>query len=101
VITRQRDWHADGALRAPSLAEALALCAGKPQAWVIGGAEIFAQALPLAHLAEITEIDADFEGDVFAPALPAEWTETRRERHHSLAGFDFSFVTYNHTPRGA
>jgi dihydrofolate reductase len=101
VVTRQGDWHADGALRASSLAEALALCAGNSQAWVIGGAEIFAQALPLAHVAEITEIDCDFEGDVFLPPLPAGWAEARRERHHSPAGFDFSFVTYTYTPRGA
>jgi dihydrofolate reductase len=101
VITRQADWAADGALRASSFGEALALCAGKSQVWVIGGAEVFAQALSLSHVAEVTEIDRDFEGDVFAPAFPAGWTETRRERHHSAAGFDFSFVTYTHTPRGA
>ncbi|AMO24543.1 dihydrofolate reductase [Ramlibacter solisilvae] len=101
VITRQGGWQADGARRAASLAEALALCASKPQAWVIGGAEIFAQALPLAHVAEITEIDRDFEGDVFMPPLPAGWAEARRERQTSAAGFDLSFVTYTHTPRGA
>ena len=100
VITRQADWHAHGALRASSLQQALALCADKPQVWVIGGADIFAQALPLAQVSEITELDRDFEGDVFAPELPAGWLETQRERHHSTAGFDFSFVTYKRTTRG-
>src|SRR4051794_35136615 len=66
VITRQPDWNELGATRAASLPEALAMCHGQVRAWVIGGAEIFAQALPLAVTAEVTEIDADVEGDVFA-----------------------------------
>jgi dihydrofolate reductase len=94
VITRQAGWHADGAERAASLAEALGACAGEPQAWVIGGAEIFAQAMDRADIAEVTEIDRDFDGDVFAPPLGAGWKEAKRERHHSAAGFDYSFVTY-------
>jgi dihydrofolate reductase len=94
VVTRNERWQAAGAERAPSLPEALALCAGEPHVWVIGGAEIFAQSMAFAHVAEVTEIDRDFEGDVFAPALGAEWTESKRERHRSAAGFDYSFVTY-------
>jgi dihydrofolate reductase len=68
---------------------------------VIGGAEIFAQALPLAHTVELTEIDADFEGDAHAAPLGTEWRETRREKHRAAGGVDFSFVTYTHTERGA
>ena len=94
VITRQPDWHAEGADRAASLEEALAACASETQAWVIGGAEVFAQSMDIADTAEITEIDRDFEGDVFAPPLGAGWQEAKRERHHSAAGFDYSFVTY-------
>jgi dihydrofolate reductase len=62
---------------------------------VIGGAEIYAQALPLATTAIVTEIEADFEGDAFAPAFGSEWTETSRERGVSAAGLGFSFVTYS------
>ncbi|MEJ6022623.1 dihydrofolate reductase [Ramlibacter sp. PS4R-6] len=94
VVTRNAQWQAQGAERAASLPEALALCAGEPQVWVIGGAEIFAQALPLSHVAEVTEIARDYEGDVYAPPLGPEWAETKRERHGSAAGFDYSFVTY-------
>ena len=94
VVTRQADWHAEGANRAASLDQALAHCAGEPQVWVIGGAEILAQAMDVADVAEITEIDRVFDGDVFAPPLGAGWTEVKRERHHSSAGFDYSFVTY-------
>jgi dihydrofolate reductase len=95
VITRNGDWQADGAERAASLEDALALVAAQPRVWAIGGAEIFAQSLSLADVVEVTEIDRDFEGDVYAPPLGAEWQESKRERHRSDAGFDYSFVTYN------
>jgi dihydrofolate reductase len=101
VVTRQPDWSPPGAERSHSLTEALAMCAGEPHVWVIGGAEIFAQAMNLAHVLEVTEIDRDFEGDVTMPQPGAEWRETKRERHGSAAGFDYSFVTYTHSERGA
>jgi dihydrofolate reductase len=100
VVTRQPDWRAQGATRAASLSEAVALCAGEGQAWVIGGAEIFADALPLANTAEVTEIEADFEGDVFAPRFGPEWREVARRRERSATGLDYSFVTYQNTRAG-
>ena len=63
VVTRQTDWQAPGAHVAHSMAQALAVCSTEAEVWVIGGAEVYAQALPLAQRAVITEIDADFEGD--------------------------------------
>lgn len=98
VVTRNANWAAEGAHRTASLEEALALCSGESVVWVIGGAELFAHAMPHAHIVEVTEIDRDFEGDVYAPPLGPQWQETRRERHHASAGFDYSFVTF--TKRG-
>jgi dihydrofolate reductase len=100
VVTRQPGWQAEGAQAAPSLPEALALCAGASEAWVIGGAEIYRHALPLADTAVVTEIDAPFEGDAHAPELGAQWRETAREGHTSASGLKFSFVTYHNTSRG-
>ena len=94
VVTRQSDWHAEGAQRANSIALAMALCPPQSEAWVIGGAEIYAQALPLASSAVVTEIDADYAGDAFAPQFGPQWTEIMRERHVSATGLSFSFVTY-------
>jgi dihydrofolate reductase len=94
VITRQADWQADGAERAGSLEQAIALCGDAPQAWVTGGSEIYRLALPLADKVLVTEIDADFEGDAFAPDLGPEWRETARERHVSKTGLPFSFVMF-------
>lgn len=97
VVTRQPGWQAEGARVAHSLPEALALCGKVTDAWIIGGAEIYRQALPLASTAVVTEIDASYDGDAFAPQFGPEWKETQRERHVSSTGLNFSFVTYTHT----
>lgn len=94
VVTRQPHWQAPGALPAHSLAEACALCPTESDAWVIGGADMYAQALPLASTAVVTEIDAVFEGDAFAPEFGPQWSETAREAQVSASGLSFSFVTY-------
>jgi dihydrofolate reductase len=94
VITRQPDWQAPGALPAASLADALAQCSQSEEVWVIGGAQIYAHAEPLADRIEVTEIDQDFDGDAFAPPLGEEWRETAREAHVSSQGLPFSFVTF-------
>ena len=94
VVTRQSDWQAEGAERAGSVDDALALCSGMPDVWVIGGAQIYAEAQPLAHDAHITEIDKAFEGDAYAPVFdPAQWRETDRSSHTAANGLDYSFVT--------
>jgi len=94
VITRQTDWQAEGALRAGSIDEAMRLCGDVPNVWIMGGAEIYRQAEPLASTAVVTEIDADFEGDAYAPTLSPQWHEVQRESHTAGNGLAFSFVTY-------
>ena len=93
VVTRQADWQAAGALVAHSMAQAVALCHAEEEVWVIGGAEVYAQALPLAQRAVITEIDADFDGDAFAPTMDASWQETTRASHTAANGLAYSLVT--------
>ncbi len=99
VITRQNDWHSDGALRAGSIEEAMRLCGEVPDAWIMGGAEIYRQAEPLASTAVVTEIEQDFEGDAFAPELGAHWREVQREAHTATNGLAYAFVTYQRTPQ--
>ena len=94
VLTRQADWQENGAERASSLAQALSLCEQGDTVWVIGGAQLYAQALPLADVVEVTEIDQAFDGDAHAPNLGPEWQETAREAHTSANGLGFSFVRY-------
>lgn len=94
VITRQPDWKDTGATTAASLADALALCATSAEVWILGGAQIYAQAMPLAERIEVTEIAENIEGDAYAPALGPEWREAAREDHVSANGMKFSFITY-------
>jgi dihydrofolate reductase len=68
VVTRNETWAADGAERAGSLDDALELLEDTPQGFVIGGAEVFAEALPLADELLLTEIDLEVEGDTFFPS---------------------------------
>jgi dihydrofolate reductase len=81
VVTRSRDWSADGALVSHSLADALDLAARQPgETFVVGGAQIYEQALPLATHQVLTEVHLSPDGDAFYPAFdPDEWVETKRE----------------------
>jgi dihydrofolate reductase len=95
VITRQTDWYAQGALVAHSLAQAMSLCPAPGPLWVIGGAEIYAQALPLASTVVVTEIDVEVQGDAHAPKLGTEWKEMSRLLQQNEDGLSYSFVIYN------
>jgi len=79
------------------LSLALAHCPEGKDLWVMGGAEIYAQAAAIAEEAAVTEIEASFEGDAFAPTLGSTWHEMSRESHVSSTGLKYSFVTYRQT----
>ncbi len=93
VVTRQPDWQAAGALRADSLEAAMRLCGDAPDVWVIGGAQLYALALPLAATAVVTEIDSELKGDAFAPSFGPQWRETAREEHVAASGLPYRFIT--------
>jgi len=90
VVTRQRDWSAPGVEVAHSLPEALALVADAEQVFVVGGGEIYRQAMPFAVRLLVTEVDRSPEGSVTFPSIdPAVWTETARDEQPG-----FAWVTY-------
>jgi dihydrofolate reductase len=96
VVTRQRHWGdsdaAHGADVVSSLEAALAAVVqvDAPRVFVMGGGELYAQSLPHADVLELTEIDAELEGDVYFPDWPREaFEEVARTAHPG-----FSFVTY-------
>lgn len=94
VITRDPAWAAAGAEVAHSPAAALALAGGEPS-WVMGGAQIYAALLPLADHLEVTEIDADFDGDTTLPALGPEWAPTPGQwRTSEHSGLRYRFISY-------
>jgi dihydrofolate reductase len=116
VVTRQAEWSDEGAQRAGSLDEALALAAARSAAgadasaeparvWVIGGGELFRQALPRADRLEVTELDLEAAGDAFAPERGPEWRLTAVEPdeagngseprwHTSRSGIRYRFLTF-------
>jgi dihydrofolate reductase len=97
VVTRDPRWKADGAERASSIDAALSACRAAPQAFVIGGAQLYAAALPLADGVFVTEIDRDIDGDTVLPDLdPADWVETARDvqRPGGPDALPFAFVHY-------
>lgn len=97
VITRNPDWRHEGVEAVTSLEAAVDMVKGAP-AFIIGGAQIFAESMDLAERMVITEIGHTFACDTFFPPLPAgRWSETGRETHHSDDGYDFAFVTYERT----
>ena len=97
VITRNPSWVAAGAETATSLDAALALAASAPKVFVIGGAQIYALALPLADELLLTEIDADFAADAFFPAWNrADFDQTLRQDLTSPQGLRYSFATFTH-----
>jgi dihydrofolate reductase len=102
VVTRNRAWAAPGAEVAHDLASALALC-GDGESFLIGGAQLYAQALALAPGAisrlVVTEIDADFAGDAFFPAPdPARWRESSRARFGPVADRPWHFDIVHYEP---
>jgi dihydrofolate reductase len=95
IVTRNANYHVEGALTASSLQAAIALCQQDDEVFVIGGAELYKDALKLADKLYLTEIDLQVEGDAFFPEFQkSEWKETSREAHTSAQGLAFCYITF-------
>ena len=99
VVSRRAGWTADGAQAAPSLQAALRLAQLRLDAsrrvCVIGGAQLYREAMPQADVLELTEVQAEVEGDTRFPFWDrAAFDETRRDPQAAEAGLAFDFVTY-------
>ena len=100
VVTRDPDFCAPGAFIASSFEHALEIAAqhNPQEIAVIGGEDIFAAALPLAHRIELTEVSASPEGDAFMPRIDfTEWCETWRDAPREAGPLCYSFVTLERT----
>ena len=96
VLTRHPDYVADGAIVVPTLEQAVA----GDDIWVVGGAEIYALALPLASHCEVTEIEIDLpvqDGDAVAPVLDQSWQASVGEWLTSRTGLRYRYLTYRRT----
>jgi len=100
VVSRDRNLKIDGCIVAHSLQDAIASCASDPEVFVVGGADVYAQALGLADRLYITEIQQDAEGDVWFPEFErAEWREASRDKHRQETPqpLEYHFVEYQRT----
>jgi len=98
VVTRSPDWTRAGCHAAHSLEAAVAAVHEREDAFVIGGAQIYALALPVASRLYISEIERDFEGDAFFPEFDrSRWREVSRESRvlDGAGGFSYHFVAYD------
>lgn len=98
VVTRDAALRIAGCDMANSLEAALAACAEAPEAFLMGGAQLYAEGLQCADILRITEIDADIEGDAYFSVPDATlWEEVAREERQAEAPNDFRFawVTYH------
>lgn len=96
VVTRNRDYAAPGCVVAHSLPEAIAAAGADTEIFVIGGAEIYAQALPLARRMHLTLVHADVAGDAYFPEFDWNaWQLVSREDHNvdDRHAYPYSFLT--------
>lgn len=97
VVTRNRELQIDGCIVAHTLEQALAACMSDEEVFIVGGAELYAQAMPLVDTLYITEIRQSVAGDARFPEFDREeWAEVAREERHQDVPqlLDYDFVTY-------
>ena len=100
VVSRNPAYQASGASLAASLDEAIKQAGEATEIFIIGGAELYRQAMSLADRLYLTELAQDFAGDAFFPEVsPKVWQEISRQPAKSTTnGLEFSFVVYQHRP---
>lgn len=96
VVSRNPDCRFEGAEVFSSLEAAIVACSGAEKLFVIGGAEIYRQAMVLADVLDLTEVDDAPVGDAFFPEVDRlQWQEASRESHVDIAsGIHYDFVEY-------
>lgn len=97
VITRQKDYVAEGATVVADLDSAIAAIGDAPIAFIMGGAQVYEEAMPKVEVAHITYLNADFEGDAyFKPLSENEWNLIEEDTFPAtdFHPFSYSFRTY-------
>ena len=95
VVSRNPAYQPARAMLASTLNDAILKAGDAEEVFVIGGAELYRLALPIADRLYLTEIDQDFEGDVHFPDIEeGNWEEASRESQNSTSGIRYSFVRY-------
>jgi dihydrofolate reductase len=100
IVSRDPNLKVPGALVVNSLLQALVQCDADDETFIIGGAELYRDGLKFANKLYLTEIDAEYEGDVFFPELDrTSWQETTSSSQVSVSGIRYRYVTYERLER--
>jgi dihydrofolate reductase len=97
VVTRQQDYAPQGVKVAHTVDEALALAQGDEEAFVAGGAELYAQTMDRLNRLYLTRIERDFPGDTYFPEVDLSRWKLIEQEHHPASGPDalpYAFLTY-------
>lgn len=97
IISRQPDYHPEGCIVVDSLEKAIAACPKTEEVFVIGGGQIYHQAISIVDKIDITRVHHTFEADTFFPEInPNEWELTAEEFHpkDDKHQYDFTFQTF-------
>jgi dihydrofolate reductase len=95
VVTRDAAWSHAGCERAASLDEAVGRCAGLPEVFVVGGGQLYAEAMPRADRLIVTDVEIDVRGDTFFPRIdPAVWRCTGCAPGTSRGGLAYAIRTW-------
>jgi dihydrofolate reductase len=97
VITRQKNYHREGIIVAHTLEQALEVCKGEDEVFIIGGGQIYKQALPYTDQIELTRVHESFEADAFFPELDESTWGLKKSIHHGKDErhkFEFSYLTF-------
>ncbi len=94
IVSRDPAYQVPGCVTAASIETAMAACGDDPEIFFVGGANLYAQALPYATRLYLTEIDIEVEGDAWFPAFDrSSWRETARDCRTTDTGLAFCFLT--------
>ena len=97
IITRNQNYKAEGCIVVDSIEAALKAVKNDDTPFIIGGAQIYNEAIKFVDQLDICEVHESFEADVFFPEISSEtWKETKREKHlkDDKNPYDYSFVSY-------
>ena len=98
IITRNKDYKAEGCIVVHSLEAALTISKTEKEVFIIGGAQIYKEAIEIADKLDITEVHESFDADVYFPKIaPTSWTEISRQdfKADAINKHAFSFVKYS------
>ncbi|WP_020168742.1 MULTISPECIES: dihydrofolate reductase [Methylotenera] len=95
IVTRNKNYHVEGAMIANSLESAVELCKDDDEPFLIGGAELYAAGITLSNKLYLTKVNTTVEGDAFFPSFHVnDWELSEKKDHIAMSGLEYSDLIY-------